>query len=69
MKHIEQWRPILGAALIEAMQADCGHAAASIIADGLSKAFAEGKNVRAAAEIAAVELLPFVRPDLFKQED
>lgn len=68
MKHIENWRSVLGAALIEAMQADCGYAAASIIADGLSKAFAEGKNAREAAEIIAVELLPFVRPDLFKEE-
>lgn len=68
MNDIERRPPVLGATLIEALQADCGHAAASIIANGLTKAIADAKNVRTMAEIIAIELMPFVRPDLFKRE-
>lgn len=68
MKHIEQRRPVLGAALIEALQADCGYAAAAIITDGLTTAIQDAMNARAVAETIAIELLPFVRPDLFERE-
>lgn len=68
MKHIEQRRPVLGAALIEALQADCGYAAASIITDGLTNAIQHAKSARSIAETIAIELMPFIRPDLFKRE-
>ncbi len=61
-------RSIIGAALIEALQTDCGYAAATIIADGLATAFADATDSRAVAETVAIELLPFIRPDLLKQE-
>jgi len=61
-------RSILGAALIEALQTDCGYATATIVADGLTAAFASATDARAVAETVAIELLPFIRPDLLKLE-
>ena len=68
MKNVEHRRPVLGAALIEALQADCGYTAASIIAGAITEALPEAKNVRAIAETIAIELMPLIRPDLFKRE-
>ena len=57
--------PVLGAALTAALQVDCGHAAAEIIADGLVEAFASTHDLHSTAHIIAIELLPLIRQDLF----
>ena len=58
---------IVAEAMTEVMTADCGYAAAVELGDALAEAFRDARSLTDTGHAVALELLPWLRPQLFPE--